>query len=221
MPLIIEQMLIVVASALVGAAIGYEREIKNKPAGFFTFTLVCVGSCLIAILQENLFITSGGEPGRVIAQVVSGVGFLGAGTILHNRGNVIGISTAAMLWLMAGIGLLIGMGGTNNYIIAATTVVIVLPLTMLSRRFSEKLSKTKKIQRIRIVFEENFEKQLFENLASQGVIVRKFFLVNKFIQEEEHVKESIIYFSLPKTRSLDQVLNQISLLEFVHEIQQA
>jgi putative Mg2+ transporter-C (MgtC) family protein len=221
MPLIIEQMLRVVASALVGAAIGYEREIKNKPAGFFTFTLVCVGSCLIAILQENLFITSGGEPGRVIAQVVSGVGFLGAGTILHNRGNVIGISTAAMLWLMAGIGLLIGMGGTNNYIIAATTVVIVLPLTMLSRRFSEKLSKTKKIQRIRIVFEENFEKQLFENLASQGVIVRKFFLVNKFIQEEEHVKESIIYFSLPKTRSLDQVLNQISLLEFVHEIQQA
>ena len=221
MPLIIEQMLRVVASALVGAAIGYEREIKNKPAGFFTFTLVCVGSCLIAILQENLFITSGGEPGRVIAQVVSGVGFLGAGTILHNRGNVIGISTAAMLWLMAGIGLLIGMGGTNNYIIAATTVVIVLPSTMLSRRFSEKLSKTKKIQRIRIVFEENFEKQLFENLASQGVIVRKFFLVNKFIQEEEHVKESIIYFSLPKTRSLDQVLNQISLLEFVHEIQQA
>ena len=98
MPLIVEQILRVIASVLVGAAIGYEREIKNKPAGFFTFTLVCMGSCLIAILQENLNLSNGGEPGRIIAQVISGIGFLGAGTILHNRGNVVGISTAAMLW---------------------------------------------------------------------------------------------------------------------------
>jgi putative Mg2+ transporter-C (MgtC) family protein len=221
MPLLVEQILRVIASALVGAAIGYEREIKNKPAGFFTFTLVCVGSCLIAILQENIFLNLGGDPGRVIAQVVSGIGFLGAGTILHNRGNVIGISTAAMLWLMAGIGLLIGTGGLNNYVIAFTTVVIILPLTMLFRRFSDRLSKTKKIQRIRIVFKENCEKLLFDNLASQGVIVRKYYLVNKYIEGDEHLKESIIYFSLPKTRNLDEVLNQISLLEFVQEIQQA
>ncbi|HHZ12149.1 MAG TPA: hypothetical protein GYA05_05500, partial [Acholeplasmataceae bacterium] len=111
MPLIVEQILRVIASALVGAAVGYEREIKSKPAGFFTFTLVCMGSCLIAILQENLFLDWGGDRGRIIAQVVSGIGFLGAGTILHNRGNVIGISTAAMLWLVAGLGLLIGSGG--------------------------------------------------------------------------------------------------------------
>ncbi|HRT69117.1 MAG TPA: MgtC/SapB family protein [Bacilli bacterium] len=54
MPIIIEQILQVIGALIVGAAIGYEREIKNKPAGFFTFTLVCVGSCLIAILQKNI-----------------------------------------------------------------------------------------------------------------------------------------------------------------------
>ena len=181
MILLYEQILRVIASALVGAFIGYEREIKNKPAGFFTFTLVCVGSCLIAILQENLTLTSGGEPGRIIAQVVSGVGFLGAGTILHNRGNVVGISTAAMLWLAAGLGLLIGTGGTNNYIIAFTTVVIILPITMITRRLSNKLTKTRKIQRLRLVFEDNFEKDLFDSLASFGITV-KYVLLNKYFQ---------------------------------------
>ncbi|HHX80836.1 MAG TPA: MgtC/SapB family protein [Acholeplasmataceae bacterium] len=220
MGLLYEQILRVIASALVGAFIGYEREIKNKPAGFFTFTLVCMGSCLIAILQENLTKTSGGEPARIIAQVVSGVGFLGAGTILHNRGNVVGISTAAMLWLAAGLGLLIGTGGYNNYIIAFTTVVIILPVTMITRRLSNKLTKTRKIQRLRIVFEDNFEKDLFDSLASFGVTVKKYVLLNKYFQGDIHVKELILYFSLPKTKNLDEILNYLSDVDYIHEIEQ-
>lgn len=219
-PLLIEQMLRVLAAAIVGAAIGYEREIKNKPAGFFTFTLVCVGSSLIAILQQNIFRDNPhSEPGRIIAQVVSGIGFLGAGSIIHNRGNVKGLTTAAMLWLASALGLLIGTGGLYNYVIAGTTVVIVLPITMFSRRLSERLTQTKKVQRIRIVFDEQHEKQLFDNLASQGVIVRKSYLLNKFIHDDKHLKESVIYFSLPKSRKLQDVMNQVSLQEYVFEIQ--
>ncbi|HHX00277.1 MAG TPA: hypothetical protein GX740_03110, partial [Acholeplasmataceae bacterium] len=221
-PLLIEQMLRVLAAAIVGAAIGYEREIKNKPAGFFTFTLVCVGSSLIAILQQNIFRDNPhSEPGRIIAQVVSGIGFLGAGSIIHNRGNVKGLTTAAMLWLASALGLLIGTGGLYNYVIAGTTVVIVLPITMFSRRLSERLTQTKKVQRIRIVFDEQHEKQLFDNLASQGVIVRKSYLLNKFIHDDKHLKESVIYFSLPKSRKLQDVMNQVSLQEYVFEIQEA
>ena len=222
MPLLAEQMLRILAATIVGAAIGYEREIKNKPAGFFTFTLVCVGSCLIAILQENLLIEyPGTEPGRVIAQVVSGIGFLGAGSIIHNKGNVKGITTAAMLWLVSALGLLIGTGGINNYVVAGVTVIIVLPITMFSRRLSDKLAQTKKVQRIRIVFEETHEKDLFDNFATQGVIVRKSFLLNKFMHEDKHLKESIIYFSLPKTRKFQDVITQVSQQEYVFEIQES
>ena len=149
---IIELILRVFAATIVGALIGYEREIKNKPAGFYTFILVCVGSCLIAILQVNLVYSSIDiiknnpdmanvlkvDSGRVIAQVVSGIGFLGAGTIIHNRANVKGITTAAMLWLVASLGLMIGTGGRNNYIIALVTVVIILPIASFSRKFSDR-----------------------------------------------------------------------------------
>jgi len=234
-PLLVEQIFRIIAAAIAGATIGYEREIKNKPAGFYTFTLVCVGSALIAILQQNLYIDSikfavenptlmevvSIDRGRIIAQVVSGIGFLGAGTIIHNRGNVKGITTAAMLWLAAGLGLLIGTGGLPNYVIAGVTTVIILPLTMFSRRLSEKLAKTRKVQRIRIVFEENSEKQLFDNLASQGVIVRKSYLLNKFVQDDIHLKESIVYFSLPKTRNFADVMNQVSMQEYIYEVQEA
>ena len=220
--LLIEQILRILAAAIVGAAIGYEREIKNKPAGFYTFTLVCVGSSLIAILQQNILIDyPGSEPGRVIAQVVSGIGFLGAGSIIHHRGSVKGLTTAAMLWLASALGLLIGTGGLFNYVIAGVTVIIVLPITMLSRRLSEKLTRTKKVHKIRIVFDELNEKQLFENLASQGVIVRKSYLLNKFMHENHHLKESVLYFSLPKSRRIQDVMNQVSQQEYVYEIQEA
>lgn len=239
MSLILEQALRVIAAAIVGASIGYEREVKNKPAGFYTFTLVCIGSCLIAILQQNVINEaismaehySGINPdvistitvdhGRITAAVVSGIGFLGAGAIIHNRFQVRGVTTAAMLWLIAGIGLLIGTGGMNNYIIAGVTVIIVLPITMLSRRLGDKLARTKKVRRIRIVFEEHYEKQLFDNFASQGIIVRKSFLVNKSILNDKQLKESIVYFSLPKTRNFTDVMNQVSKQEYVYEIQEA
>ena len=239
MTLLIEQVLRVVAAAIVGAAIGYEREIKNKPAGFFTFTLVSVGSCLIAILQQNVVnealamaeryaqtdplvisaVTA--DQGRIIAAVVSGIGFLGAGAIIHNRFQVKGVTTAAMLWMVSGVGLLIGTGGLNNYVIAGVTTIIVLPLTMYSRRLGDKLSKTKKVQKITIVFEEQFEKELFDFLAQQGVIVRKSFFVNKTVQQSRQVKESIIYFSWPKTRNFSDMMDQVSKLDYVYEIHEA
>jgi len=220
--LLFEQILRILAATIVGAAIGYEREIKNKPAGFFTFTLVCVGSCLIAILQQNLLLTNpDSEPGRVIAQVVSGIGFLGAGSIIHNKGNVKGITTAALLWLVSALGLLIGTGGVYNYIVAGVTVSIILPVTMLSRKLSDKITERKKVHKVRIVFDETKEKELYDYLANFGVIVRKSFLLNKHLHGKIQVKESVIYFSLPKSRKFNDIMNQISSIDFVFEIQEA
>ena len=230
-----EQLLRVLGAAFVGGAIGYEREIKNKPAGLLTFMLVCVGSCLIAILQQNILasvidsIAANPElanaikvdEGRIIAQVVSGIGFLGAGTIIHTKANVKGITTAALLWLVAALGLLIGTGGVYNYIIATLTVIIIIPTSYFSRRLGERLIQTRKVHRIRIVFDENFERDIYDNLASQGVVVRKTFLANKLMKDNNHLKESIIYISLPKTRTFEDVMNQISMQEYVYEIEEA
>lgn len=222
MPLFIEQILRIIGSAIAGAIVGYEREIKNKPAGFLTFTLVCVGSCVIAILQQNIILENpDADPSRIIAQVVSGVGFLGAGTILYKRGNVQGITTAAMLWLVAGLGLLIGTGGTLNYIIAATTVIMVLPIIMISRRLSIKLTQTRKIHKLRVVFEDIKEKDLFDNLAQLGITIRKSFLLNKHFHEHKHLKETLVYLSLPKGFTLLDLIRNISEMEFVHEVDEA
>ena len=103
-----------ILACVLGAVFGFEREIKNKPAGYITFLLVSMGSCLFAILQKNILGPETQDKSRIIAQVVSGVGFLGAGTILHNRGSVKGITTAALLWVSAAVGLLIGTGGILN-----------------------------------------------------------------------------------------------------------
>lgn len=93
-----EQIFRVVLATMLGAVIGFEREIKNKPAGFITFMLVSMGACLFALVQVNLIATNikvatettqyALDASRIIAQIVPGIGFLGAGTIIHNRGAV-------------------------------------------------------------------------------------------------------------------------------------
>jgi hypothetical protein len=90
---------------LIGGGIGLERELKNKPAGLRTNILICLGSALLMDLSMGIAATHGGDPGRIAAQVVTGIGFLGAGTILHTRGQITGLTSAATIWVVAALGL--------------------------------------------------------------------------------------------------------------------
>lgn len=115
-------------SALLGGLIGMEREANNRPAGLRTHVLVTIGSALIMMISIDGFhdiIATGrsGDPGRIAAQVVSGIGFLGAGTIMRNGNNITGLTTAASLWVCGGIGLAIGSG---YYFGGLITVAIIL-----------------------------------------------------------------------------------------------
>lgn len=113
---------------LLGAAIGIEREFSGKPAGLRTIMLICAGaelltemSVVVASFQLHELVRS--DPARIAAQIVSGIGFLGAGTILVHRGSVVGLTTAATLWVAAAIGLTVG---AREYLVAVGATVLVL-----------------------------------------------------------------------------------------------
>ena len=117
-------------ATLCGGCIGFERELSGKPAGLRTNILICVGAALFTSLS---FAMAGGrgDPARVAAQILPGVGFIGAGTILHTRGSVTGLTSAATIWVVAAIGMALGAG---NYVDAlGTTVLVMLVLWGLRR----------------------------------------------------------------------------------------
>ena len=124
-------------AALLGGAIGWEREHAQKPAGLRTNLLICTGAALLTDLSATMAASGGpnADPARISAQIVSGIGFLGAGTIIQARGHVRGLTTAATMWVVAAIGMAVGFGA---YIEAVGTTVLVLvaliPLRALESR---------------------------------------------------------------------------------------
>lgn len=109
-------------SVLLGFAIGFERKLRFKEAGIRTHTIVCVGAALMTIISKNI---GNGDPGRVAAQIVSGIGFIGAGMIVYKQHEVKGLTTAAGIWASAGVGMACGAG---MYFLAtgATLILIVV-----------------------------------------------------------------------------------------------
>src|SRR5437588_8777240 len=133
----LELFLQLLLATLFGGAIGLERELGGKPAGLRTNILICIGSVLYTHLSlAMLAATSGGIPPgtdttRVAAQIVTGVGFIGAGTILHARGAVVGLTSAATIWVVAAIGVALGSGYYLEGV--GTTLVVLVVLAGLGR----------------------------------------------------------------------------------------
>lgn len=121
-------------AVLLGGWIGLERELNGKPAGLRTNILICVGATLFTTLSLKLSLGRG-DPARVAAQILPGVGFIGAGTILHARGAVVGLTSAATIWVVAAIGVALGSGFYLDGI--GTTLVVLAVLAGLGR--AEKL----------------------------------------------------------------------------------
>ena len=105
-------------AAILGGIIGLEREIRDKPAGLRTNILICVGSTLFMSISTKVAQLVGGDPTRIAAQIISGIGFLGAGAVLHSHGFVLGLTTAATIWVVAGVGMALGSG---MYLVAIFT----------------------------------------------------------------------------------------------------
>jgi putative Mg2+ transporter-C (MgtC) family protein len=123
-------------AVLCGGLVGMEREAHNQPAGFRTHILVCVGSALLMMVSRYGFadvLAPGFEvdPSRIAAGVITGIGFLGAGTILQQRGSIRGLTTAASIWVVSGIGLAAGIGFYTGA--GLTTLIVLISLLLLGR----------------------------------------------------------------------------------------
>src|SRR5947199_4373667 len=120
-----------VVAALLGGAIGLERQLRHKPAGLGTNMFICFGAAMFTVLSDELAGGFGGDHTRVAAQIIPGIGFIGAGSILHSRGSVTGLTTAATLFVVASVGMAAGGGLYVTAVFA--TVVILIALALLGK----------------------------------------------------------------------------------------
>ena len=209
----LELMLQVGLATVLGGAIGLERELGGKPAGLRTNILICIGSVLYTHLSLSMLrggnglIPAGTDTTRVAAQIVTGVGFIGAGTILHARGAVVGLTSAATIWVVAAIGVALGSGYYAEGI--ATTVVVLGVLAGLGR--VEKLVERQSL-RSTITVHARQGPTVLEDL--EGLVRRAGLEVSAVSSREENV-DLVIDFDLRGSKRLhDQVM--ITLLHHDH-----
>jgi putative Mg2+ transporter-C (MgtC) family protein len=131
----------ILASTLVGALIGLEREYRSKSAGLRTFTLICVGSTIFTILSEKMGLKN--SPDRIAANIVTGIGFLGAGVIFKMDDRVKGLTTATIIWVTASLGMAIGDGHIMLSFLGTTVVYIVLGLFVKLEVLMERFGQTR------------------------------------------------------------------------------
>src|ERR1700743_1732364 len=148
MPAITDVLLKLILAVLRGGAIGAEREYRSKSAGFRTLTLICLGACLFTILSE--LIGSRGAPERIASNVVVGIGFVGAGVIFKGdtHSKVSGITTAAMIWVTAALGMAIGAG---FLLIATVTAGLVLGVIIVFSLLEGWIDRVNQIRNSKIV----------------------------------------------------------------------
>ena len=137
-------------AVILGGAIGLERELKGKPAGLRTNILICMGAALLTHVSMTMVMQNGsrvGDPARLAAQIVSGVGFLGAGTIMQGSGMVTGLTSAATIWVVAAIGITIGAG---DYVAAAGAGILVTVVLAWLGRLEHTLRRVRRVVHITV-----------------------------------------------------------------------
>lgn len=191
-----------ILAAILGAVIGIEREIKNRAAGFRTHIIVSVGACLIMLIGIDgigkFSSDTARDTARIAGQVISGIGFLGAGTILQKKNAVTGLTTAATLWLSAAIGLAVGIGYYEGAIIA--TVICLVTLISLNK-ISDLINK-KTIKSYSMIFDTyNFNQDSFYEFTSkEGVEIRKLDIIDEEMDDKSMIE---VTFSFNKNYDID------------------
>ncbi|MEX0892375.1 MAG: MgtC/SapB family protein [Gemmatimonadota bacterium] len=170
-----DMLLRMTLAAALGGVIGLERELSGKPAGFRTHLLIALGAALFTEISLSVAASSQGrpglvsDPGRIAAQVVTGIGFLGAGTILQTRGSVVGLTTAATMWVVAGIGMAVGARAYFEAAAATTVVLVALAVLVRFERLVERRAPVHAMLHVRFTGAVNQVDELRDAASECGV----------------------------------------------------
>ncbi|WP_410209022.1 MgtC/SapB family protein [Fusobacterium sp.] len=217
----------ILMSIFIGGIIGYERGHQNRPAGFRTHILVCLGAAIVSMVQDQLRINIQNyvmvypevaqvvktDLGRIGAQVVSGIGFLGAGTIMRDKGVIGGLTTAASIWTTGCVGLGIGWGFYNIAIPAVIAVIIVL---VILKKLEVVLIENKHIVKIEVQFKPdvNYGQALIKNysaLKEMNVQLKKL---------DKNFAEKKAIYTLVVTKQMNQfdIVAELSVCDYIAQV---
>lgn len=200
---------------VLGSIVGLEREANNHPAGIRTHALVCIGSTLVTIVSWQTFVQfqHGGDPTRIAAQIISGIGFLGAGTIMREGANIKGLTTAASLWTVAAVGLGVGFG---YYFVSISTTIITVIVLRMFHKWEKIFVFTKQYLSIKIVVVDKPGM-----LGRIGQILGMMNVDIKNIQMEPSGNEMQIMLQLkiPSRQTSDEVADQILKIDGVKSLE--
>lgn len=189
----------VLVAVVLGFAIGFERKLRFKEAGIRTHTIVCVGAALLTVISKYGFAEGASDTARIAAQIVSGIGFLGAGIIMFRGQKMYGLTTAAGVWTTAGVGMAAGAG---LYIVAAGATVIIIAVQCICH-INCRLFRAKRLYHVKIVF---------KNIDGESEKIKEIFSVKHFnslsITREEGCTVYHAVMTTDKEYS-SQILNRI------------
>ncbi|AOM84596.1 MgtC/SapB family protein [Salisediminibacterium beveridgei] len=222
----IEIMIIrLVMAALLGGLVGLEREYNHHPAGFRTHLLVSVGSCLMMLLafygfQDYIAANEGNvnfDPSRLAAYVVSGIGFLGAGTILVQGSSVKGLTTAASIWVVAGIGLTVGAGLYGPALIATSIVIVSL---FILAKVNFRISGDEQQERVMIVADPsgNSLREIIEVFDEKHVAVKQFTSEKQRAYQEKMMIEYQLIVEYKQLSDLHEAMEKIQQSDLIHTV---
>lgn len=198
-------------AAFLGACIGYERERRNQPAGLRTHTILSIGSALamcisIDLAMEFRSLAPNGDPARLAAQVVSGIGFLGAGAIIKFGANIKGLTTATSLWTVAIVGLAVGAG--HFFAGVATTALLLITLSLLNiceKKWIEEI-QTRTVK-IKALDRQNFVNELKKTFAEHHVEIKSISIA-KNVETNEIEIDSVAKIS--NKQNMDELIGTLS-----------
>lgn len=203
-------------AVIVGGFTGYEREKSNQFAGFRTHILVSIGSCITSIIALDLFTkysgTSTMDPARLPAQVLSGIGFLGAGAILKNSNGIRGLTTAAGIWTTACISIAIGYG---QYVLGISAWLLMIATLYILKNFDKLISKRSQTVLKATITNLDVTSTVFNTIKASEIAIKNFQIITK----SDGIWEVVLLIEYDKRLILDELIAQLKNINHVKNME--
>ena len=207
-----EVIIKLILAVIVGGFTGYEREKSNQFAGFRTHILVAIGSCITSIIALELFTKyssiSTMDPARLPAQVLSGIGFLGAGAILKNSNGIRGLTTAAGIWTTACIGIAIGYG---QYVAGIGAWLLVMATLYILKNFDKVISKRSQTVLKATITSLDVTSNIFNTIKASEIAIKTF----QIIAKSDNIWEIVFLIEYDKKIILDELIIELKNINYV------